>query len=260
MDLDSSFFMIRIQIFNDAKSSDSHAHVLALTSSLKLKTEYLSLTSKQIRDGFCFKVSHLGLLPLLTIISFFLNSSSAFGMPPATGSTNIFGQPQQQTGQQQSNLFSGFGQNQQQNQPQPSTTGGLFGSTTQSQPNAGGLFGSTTQSQPTTGLFGSTAQSQPTTGGLFGSTTQSQGTTGGLFGSTQPQAGGSLFGNAHQQQQQQQQQTGLFGSNTTSTSNPLQPQATLPANAFGASTTTGGGFGGSTLFGSKQPQQQQQWQ
>ncbi len=44
-------------------------------------------------------------MPLLTIIPFFPNSSSAFGMPPATGSTNIFGQPQQQTGQQQSNLF-----------------------------------------------------------------------------------------------------------------------------------------------------------
>src|SRR5258707_14417371 len=116
-------------------------------------------------------------MPLLTIIPFFPNSSSAFGMPPATGSTNIFGQPQQQTGQQQSNLFAGFGQNQQQHQPQPSTTGGLFGSTTQSQPTTGGLFGST--------------QSQPTTGGLFGSTTQSQPTTGVMFGSTQPQSGGS---------------------------------------------------------------------
>jgi hypothetical protein len=49
----------------------------------------------------------------------------------------------------------------------------------------------------------------------------------------------TFFGTAQQQQQQQ----GLFGSSTTSTSNPLQPQATLPANAFGASTTTGtGGF------------------
>jgi hypothetical protein len=149
------------------------------------------------------------------------SSSSAFGMKPATGPTNFFGQPQQQTGQQQPNLFSGFGQNQQQNQPQQSST-------------TGGLFGSATQSQPTAGLFGS----------------------------TQPQPGGSLFGNTQQQQQQQQQQqSGLFGSSTTATSNPLQPQATLPASAFGTSTTTGtGGFGGNTLFGNKQPQQQQQQQ
>ncbi|KAJ3510977.1 hypothetical protein NLJ89_g4367 [Agrocybe chaxingu] len=255
----------------------------------------------------------------------FATSTSAFGMKPATGTTSLFGQPQQQpanslanapplgqTQPQGTGLFGGFGQSQQQNQQQTggslfgqprqqqtgtggffgqpqqqTTTGGLFGQT-QPQQTTGGLFGQPQQQQPAGGLFGQPQQQQQPAGGLFGQTQQQQQPAGGLFGQPQQQqqpAAGGLFGQPQQQQQQPQgglfgstlfgtntnanattqqpQQGGLFGS-TTGT-NPLQAQATLPAGAFGSSTTGGaGGFGGlgggSTLFGtrSQQPQQQPQ--
>ncbi|KAH0547656.1 hypothetical protein FGG08_000145 [Glutinoglossum americanum] len=129
---------------------------------------------------------------------------------------------------------------------QPSTSGGLFGSSTQTTQPTTNLFGSSTQAtQPTTSLFGtSTATSQPQqsgglfgsqpaqTGGLFGSNTAQSGQGGGLFGSsttqpgqgggllstsvTQPQQTSSIFGGTNtlqqpQQPQQPQQSGGLFG-------------------------------------------------
>ncbi|KAF8905080.1 hypothetical protein CPB84DRAFT_1894928 [Gymnopilus junonius] len=209
----------------------------------------------------------------------FPTSLSAFGMKPATtGTSSVFGsnQPQQQPSgsstsafgqnqQQNTNAFSAFGQNQQQTQQQPG--GSLFGQPQQQQQQpTGSLFGQPQQQQPTGSLFGQPQQQQPT-GSLFGQPQQQQQQqpVGSLFGQAQQQqpqqqtnvfGGGSLFGT--NTSTQQPQQSGLFGSATT---NPLQPQATLPAGAFGSINTGGafGNLGGSTLFGSKsqQPQQQQ---
>lgn len=149
-------------------------------------------------------------------------------------------------GQPAATSSSGFG----------SSTGGLFGSSTQT-PSTGGLFGgssgSTTFGQPSTpakspfqsstttgstGLFGSTtANTNPASGGtgLFGSTGQS--TTGGLFGSSNTTStGGGLFGSSAPASS-----SGLFGSGTTGTTG-----TTGGGGLFGSSTT-----GASTgLFGS----------
>ncbi|KAH0569253.1 hypothetical protein GP486_000009 [Trichoglossum hirsutum] len=154
---------------------------------------------------------------------------------------------------------------------QPQTSGGLFGSSTQtsqpassllgtstatsqpqqpsgsllgSQPGqAGGLFGSsTTQSGQAGSLFSSSTTQPGQTGGLFGSTTTQSGQAGGPFGSstTQPGQAGGLFGSTTTQPGQG---GGLFGASST------QPQQS--SNLFGGSSTqqqpqqSGGLFGGS---------------
>ncbi|KAF2677141.1 hypothetical protein K458DRAFT_378839 [Lentithecium fluviatile CBS 122367] len=158
------------------------------------------------------------------------------------------------------------------NASQPQSTGGLFGSTSQSQ--TGGLFGGATSQPPQSGgLFGgqSTA-AQPQSGGLFGNMSKPAATaapSGGLFGSStaqpQPQQTGGLFGGAlggsTQNQAQNQppqsgglfggvQKPGLFGSSTAQ-------QSTAPL--FG-STQTQQNQPTSNLFGSTQQTQPQQQQ
>ncbi|ORM39919.1 Nuclear pore complex protein Nup98-Nup96 [Babesia sp. Xinjiang] len=128
---------------------------------------------------------------------------------------------------------------------QPATTGGLFGSSTTGT-TGGGLFGST---QPTTGtstggLFGATTQSATPTGGLFGSTQ-----TGGLFGATQPATTGGLFGSTTTGTTG----GGLFGTTqpatgTTGILGTTQP-STSTTGLFG-STNTAGATGTTGLFGS----------
>ncbi|KAL8444001.1 hypothetical protein Emed_006414 [Eimeria media] len=160
-------------------------------------------------------------------------------------------------------------------QQQPAATGNLFG-TQQQQPasTGGGLFGSTTQTNPAGSTLG--------TGGLFG---QQQQTGGGLFGGTAGGGGGGLFGSA-QQPQQQNAGGGFFGSSSTTNTTPAgapaggglfgsttafgQPQQQQTTGLFGSSTgfgqqqqqplsgTGGGGlFGGASTTGFGQPQQQQ---
>ncbi|KAM6504315.1 hypothetical protein JOM56_001258 [Amanita muscaria] len=175
-----------------------------------------------------------------------LGGTSLFGGNTGTTSAGPGTQPQ-------SNIFGSTSGAQGTQQPQrsifgSSTTGtqqpqaGLFGSSIPStQPPTTSLFGTSTTStqQPTSSLFGtSTANTQQPTTGLFGSTPSSQQPQTGLFGSSatstqQPQAGGlwgsstsnttgsGPFGTLGQGTQQQPQ--------APSTTNPLQPQATLPA-------------------------------
>ncbi|OCH88580.1 hypothetical protein OBBRIDRAFT_836504 [Obba rivulosa] len=197
--------------------------------------------------------------------------SSMFGNPntstqPSTSAFGSFGsQPQQQTNQPQTQGASIFGAPLGQNtqQQQQSQGASLFGST----------LGQNTQQQQQKPppLFG---------GGAFGQTQQpqQQSTTTSIFGqpstTNQPQQntlGSSIFGNPQNQQNQPGQSTlgglGAFGGGTSNatgstlggstfgswgstTTNPLQPQPTQPANAFGGST-----LGSSTLFG-RQPTQQ----
>ncbi|CAH2002285.1 unnamed protein product [Acanthoscelides obtectus] len=134
---------------------------------------------------------------------------SAFGGTAATGQqqqTNLFGAQASKPGLFGStstpSLFSTPGSG--------TTTGGLFGSTTTTQPAAGGLFGASTTTTPS--LFG-----QPTsTPSLFGQPTPN--TTSSLFGTNSGTTGG--FG------------TGLFGSSNTF------------GSSFGATTTASTGFGG----------------
>ncbi|KAJ6569880.1 nucleoporin complex subunit 54-domain-containing protein [Mycena vulgaris] len=202
---------------------------------------------------------------------------SLFGQPAQQPqqqtNTNLFGgannAPQQQQQQQSGGLFGAsqntgtssiFGQPNNNAQPAPS----LFGSTSNTNANQGG------------GLFGSTNTAQGASGGLFGGQQQQQQQqqqpqgqpTSGLFGSTQQnQPSGGLFGNTQQQQQQQQQgaQTqpntgGLFGSNTGAGLFGPRPgisgAPTLPSlntNPTGGSSL----FGGSTNTLGQQPTQQQ---
>ncbi|KKK22170.1 hypothetical protein AOCH_005927 [Aspergillus ochraceoroseus] len=178
-------------------------------------------------------------------------------------------------------------------QPQPAATtaGGLFGSATANKPSlfgaagattgtpamgtgaatGGGLFGSTTQTQPqpqpqqTGGFFGAATQPKPqTTGGFFGGMGQTpnqqqqqqpQQTGGGLFGGPvggqqqQQKPQGSLFGGGfgqQPQQPQQQQGSGFFGGIGQTPQQPQQQQQSL--------------FGGSLLGGQQQGQQQAQGQ
>ncbi|KAH7887490.1 hypothetical protein F5I97DRAFT_837804 [Phlebopus sp. FC_14] len=183
------------------------------------------------------------------------SNTGAFGQPAGqtTGTTSIFGQPQQQQPNQGTSAFAtakpsifgqpsqpagttgtGFGlfgnqqQPQQGQQPQPAPS--LFGGTTTT---GGSLFGQPQQSQP--------QQPQPQTGGLFGTTAQP---SGGLFGTT---TGGNLFGGTQQTQTQQPAQTtSLFGApkpaTTTGTS--------LFGGGFGQPSTTTTGTGQQTsIFG-----------
>ncbi|PPQ92234.1 hypothetical protein CVT25_008916 [Psilocybe cyanescens] len=240
--------------------------------------------------------SAFGMKPATTNTGSIFGSQTQQQQQPTS---SIFGggqnQPQQQQQQPQpASLFSVFGQNNQQNQqqqqqPNQQQTGGLFGQQQQQpqqQPATTGLFGQPQQqqqpAQPTTNIFGQPQQqqqqqpAQPTTN-IFGQPQQQQQPTSGLFGQPQQQPQqqqqtGGLFGQPQQQQQPQPQTNlfggGLFGNNAnqqqqtqTGTPNPLQAQGTLPASAFGATTTgTGafGGFGGGTsLFGAKSQQPQQ---
>lgn len=170
---------------------------------------------------------------------------------PSTGFGN---QSQAQPQTQGSSLFGGgtFGQNQGQQQQNPPASTGLFGQSTGQQqhqlPASTGLFGQLTtgtqqqQQQPQSNAFGSS---------LFGGSTNQpnppQGQQGNIFG--------SIGSNTQQQQQPSQSTFGNWGSSTSGT-NPLQPQATLPAgsSAFnvGASTNPGAGL---SLFGQPSGQQ-----
>ena len=197
--------------------------------------------------------------------------------------------------------FGGFGQNNQSQGTgfgstggglfgtQPASTSSAFGGTTQTagafggglfgQPKTGGLFGTTTTSQPAGGLFGTTSGQTGTTGfgttaggGLFGGpskpfafgtsnptstagtgfggfgATTTSGTGGGLFG-TNPGQSTSLFGGQPQQQtpaanpfgQPAQTQSTFGGFGTQNNSNQQKP------GLFGGTPNTGGGlFGGGT--------------
>ncbi|KIM84193.1 hypothetical protein PILCRDRAFT_818523 [Piloderma croceum F 1598] len=200
-------------------------------------------------------------------MSGFASSSAAFGIKSqAPANTALFGQSN--TAKPQGSIFgsaqpttSGFG-----NQSQTQQGSSLFG---------GGAFGQTQNQQPnppaSTGLFGQPAgqqQNQPASTGLFGQPpagTQQQQPVQNTFGSSfsinqssQPQGQQGTFGSfgATANQQQPGQSTfGGWGSGTGGT-NPLQPQATLPAgsNAFNLGGSTNPGAG-SSLFG--QPPRQQ---
>ena len=171
-----------------------------------------------------------------------------------TGGTSLFGQPQQQTTNQQNGTTGGLFGNTGGNSlfgPKPATGTGssLFGAQPAQQPTQtstsffgntgqnGGLFGPTNnalgqqnqeQSKPAGGLFGG--------GSLFGQQNQQQpqqtGTTGGSFGPLgQSQPASSLFGSQMQQSAQQQPLNGsLFGGLGQSTFQPQQPQPTLTAS------------------------------
>jgi len=125
----------------------------------------------------------------------------------------------------------------------PATTGGLFGSATNTaQPQAsGGLFGSNTGSSfgstpAATGGFG--AATNTTGGGLFGNNTAQQNKPGGLFGAsttTTPASGG--FGSG-------------FGNNTAGATN-------TGGGLFGAQNNTNTAQTGGGLFGNAQNTQQQ---
>lgn len=190
-------------------------------------------------------------------------SSNIFGAPAQPSTTTSFNalggtsQPQQQPQTQNPSIFGSgtgvFGQSQQQQQTQPLTTGTFGQPQQQQQPAATGLLGQPAQQQQqpaaSTGLFGQPAgqqQQQPASIGLFGQPQQQQ------QQSQQNTFGLSIFGsstNQPNQQQQQQQQPGQstfggWGSTTTASVNPLQPQATVPVS--------------SGIFGSAPQQQQRQ--
>ncbi|KAF6810282.1 nucleoporin nup49 nsp49 [Colletotrichum plurivorum] len=158
-------------------------------------------------------------------------SGGLFGNKPSTPATGgLFGsapatsQPQQTSG----GLFGSTATAPAQSQPQQQTIG-MFGQANatnpqQTQQPSGGLFGAAQQKPATGGLFGSTAQTQqPSTGGLFGGgntqTPQAQGTTGGLFGQSQ----------AQNQAQNAANPGGLFGKST-------QQNSTAPGLTMGQST------------------------
>ncbi|EJS43626.1 nup57p [Saccharomyces arboricola H-6] len=161
-----------------------------------------------------------------------------------------------------------FGQQAAQPQ-QPATSGGLFGSKPAT--TSGGLFGNTTQNNNTTGgglfgnklgptvsLVGNNTQHTSTIngGGLFGAKPQnSTSTTGGLFGN-KPQsstAGGGLFG-SNTQNNNPIGGGGLFGQ-------PNVPQ-TNTTPGFGNAVSTQPSFAWSKppAESNLQPQQQQQFQ
>ncbi|KAF2277162.1 uncharacterized protein EI97DRAFT_432771 [Westerdykella ornata] len=196
----------------------------------------------------------------------FGQSTGFGGFGTGTGTTSGFGT---NTG---GGLFGGGGTTTSTPFGQSSTTGTGFGSTATT---GGGLFGQ--QSKPAGGLFGTSTTTQPSGGGLFGgSTTTGTGAfgTGGGTGFGSSTTGGGLFG---QQTQAQKPAFGGFGStgtttgtgfgSTTGTGGGLfgQQTQTTSAPAFGSTqtATTGGGlFGGGTstgggLFGQNQQTQTQ---
>lgn len=117
----------------------------------------------------------------------------------------------------------GFGSN-----TGPSFGGGTSGGGLFSQNKPGGLFGSTTTTQPQSGTSGGLFGSTSNTGGGFGS-------GGGGFGSS---TGGGPFGG--QQNQQQNKPFGGFGAGTSNTTSTPFGGST---GGFGQSNTGGGLFG-----------------
>jgi len=171
-----------------------------------------------------------------------------------------------------------FGQ-QSNNQQSGATSGGLFGTASNTSNTSGGLFGqNNTQQNPSGGgLFGNTSNSNQSGGGLFGSkpggafgTSNPQNSSGGLFGNTNnTSTGGGLF--SQNNNQQSNTGGGLFGQNNNAgnqggglfgnTQN--KPAGGLFGNT---STNTGGGLFGNTstnnnqgggLFGGANNNQQQ---
>lgn len=149
-----------------------------------------------------------------------------FGSSTNNASGGLFGNTQQQQQQQQPQTGSLFGQK---------PAGGMFGSTTTSQPASGGLFGNSATNTGNTGgglfgglnnqnnnqqnsgsLFGASAN-QPKTGSLFGASASTTTNTGGLFGGLNQSnnnpapMGGSLFGQSQPQNNQQPMNNSLFG-------------------------------------------------
>ncbi|KAK8179120.1 nuclear protein 96-domain-containing protein [Phyllosticta citribraziliensis] len=157
------------------------------------------------------------------------SATSAFGASTNNNSSTAGGL----FGSGNTNTTSGFGST-------PNNTSGGFGGNTA----GGGLFGAK-PAAPAGGLFGSTTSSQPASGGMFGTAGSTPSTgfgsnTGSAFGGANPPAGGGLFG-ANNQTQNKPAFGGGFGSTGT-------------GSAFGGSTS--GGFGqqnnpstGSNLFG-----------
>lgn len=170
------------------------------------------------------------------------NNQAAFLGGGNSTSTSSFSNPTQSAFGQSSTQGGLFGQ-----QPSSSTGTGMFGQTTQQQPQQqqGGIFGNQgglsqgTQGQglfsgggqqtstQQTGFFGQQGNQSTSGGGSqfgsFNKTSQpytSQST--GVFGGSTSQGGGGIFGAAGQQQQQQSpniQSTGIFAKST----NPTQP-------------------------------------
>lgn len=173
-------------------------------------------------------------------------STGGFGQPAATnafgaGSTggSLFGgQAQQSTGGFGASTTGGglFGQNNQQPQQQ---SGGLFGSSTNTNTTGGGLFGQPAQQQSGGGLFGQNNQQQQ----------QQQGSTGFTFGQSQPAnnaaSSGFTFG---QNNQQQNKPGGLFGGGSTGGFGSTTTQPASSGFSFGSNTAAqqpqAGGFGG----------------
>ena len=186
---------------------------------------------------------------------------------PATGG-GLFGNTQQQSTGTGFGASGGFGQQNQQGggslfgQAKPVGTG-LFGSTnTATGTGGGGLFGSTNTTANANPFGGATNTAQTQQGGLFGNKPATTGT--GLFGSTPQQTGttgGGLFGGLGSSTQTQQQPAaggGLFGGLGQN-----QQQKPSPFGSTLGQSTGGGLFGGQGqqsggLFGSANPQQQQQ--
>lgn len=202
---------------------------------------------------------------------------SGFGGQQSSGTSNPFGA--------QTNTSSPFGGNQQSNTfGNTNTGGGLFG---QNKPTGGGLFGTnTSSSQPSGGLFGTSnntntgfggfgnhQQEQPKTGFSFGSTTNTGtgfGSGGAAFGaSNTSNTGGGLFGNNQTTpfgQQNQQSSAPAFGGFGSNQSNQNQSNTNTgfgfgqnnqqkPGGLFGNTNTSNTGGG---LFGNGQNNQQQQ--
>ncbi|KAL1703604.1 hypothetical protein EV121DRAFT_260723 [Schizophyllum commune] len=186
-----------------------------------------------------------------------------------TGGGGLFGN----TGGNQQQGSSLFGQSNQQQQ-QPATGGGLFGSTTNTNTGTGGgLFGSTNNANTGTGgggLFGNTSNTNTsntgTGGGLFGSTSNTNTGGGGLFGSTtntNTNTGGGLFGsnNAHTSNTNTGG-GGLFGSTNTNTNTggglfgntqQNQQQNQSGGGLFGSTNNSNSLFGAKPSTGAQQP-------
>lgn len=185
-----------------------------------------------------------------------------------TGTGGLFGS---NTTGQNTNTSTPFGNTGFGAQNQTQTSGGLFGNNQAKPAGTGGLFGSTTNTNQSGGLFGSQANTAQTTG--FGNNTQTSGglfgkpaaSSGGLFGATanptqNAPAGGGLFGALGSNNQAQQANTGgggLFGSSLNANN---QPKPSM----FGTSqpSTSGGLFGSQpaqqgSLFGTPNNNQQQ---
>lgn len=171
-----------------------------------------------------------------------------------TTSGGLFGNTSSNTQQQQGGGL--FGSNT--NNPSSgglfgnkTSTGGLFGSNTQS--GTGGLFGNTNQNQQQStggGLFGNSNNNQmQRPGGIFGGSTTNQTSGGGLFGSQagQGQTGG-LFGSTTNQQAQNTLGSSLLGNQQQAPNNQNQSLTTSLSDisAFGSASLFAGVGGNET--------------